>query len=314
MTTASERTAPSATPTRPERPLHPLPAGRGPGYHTGLLFGYDQVVISGALSGIDKTFHPGTVVIEIITSWVPFGAMVGAGGRMLTDRYGRGMTIILAAVIFVLGALLEALAPDTVVLVVGRLVLGGGVGIASVGAPLYGAENAPARVRGRFVLLYQMAITIGTFLVYFADYLLTNQGSNAWRVMLGVSAIPALLLVVAMWPLRDSARWSVKVGRRSDAEAVMRKVVRALKWVERVSGSRRIVNPKTMAGRTTPLPGLRQMPKFTYQSPLILTQGTGEKLMVGCGWAYRRHRGGVGACKGTGTRWHPGVRITVALT
>jgi SP family galactose:H+ symporter-like MFS transporter len=189
----------------------------------GLLFGYDQGVISGALAGIDKSFHPSTLVIEIITSWVTLGAMAGAlVAGTLTERYGRRMSILLAAAVFVVGALLEALAPDTFALVVGRLVLGAGVGVASVAAPLYGAENAPANVRGRFVSLYQMAITIGIFLAYFADYLLVN--GNAWRVMLGISAIPAVLLLVAVWPLGDSARWYLKMGRRKEAEAILQKV------------------------------------------------------------------------------------------
>jgi MFS transporter, SP family, galactose:H+ symporter len=109
----------------------------------GLLFGYDQGVISGALDGIKKSFHPSTFVVEIITSWVTLGAMGGAlAAGALTERLGRRFTILLSAAIFVAGALLESLAPGTFVLVVGRLVLGVGVGIASVAAPLYGAENA----------------------------------------------------------------------------------------------------------------------------------------------------------------------------
>jgi SP family galactose:H+ symporter-like MFS transporter len=191
----------------------------------GLLFGYDQGVISGALDGIDKTFHPSTIVIEVITSWVTLGAMAGAlAAGVLTERLGRRIAILLAAVTFVVGALLEALAPDTTVLVIGRLVLGAGVGIASVAAPLYGAENAPARVRGRFVSLYQMAITMGIFFAYFADYLLLSQGRDSWRFMLGISAIPAVLLLVAMWPLGDSARWYLRVGRREEAASVLRRV------------------------------------------------------------------------------------------
>jgi sugar porter (SP) family MFS transporter len=189
----------------------------------GLLFGYDQGVISGALSGIDKSFHPATLVIEIITSWVTLGAMAGAlAAGVLTERCGRRASILLAAAVFVVGGLLEALSPNTFVLVIGRLVLGAGVGVASVAAPLYGAENAPAHVRGRFVSLYQMAITVGIFLAYFADYLLIN--GNGWRIMLGISAIPAVLLLVAVWPLGDTARWYLKMGRRSDAEAVLKRV------------------------------------------------------------------------------------------
>lgn len=188
----------------------------------GLLFGYDQGVISGALHGIKKSFHPSTVVVEIITSWVTLGAMVGAlAAGWMADRLGRRFTIILAAIIFVAGALMESLAPGTGLMIAGRLVLGAGVGIASVAAPLYGAENAPARDRGRFVSLYQMSVTVGIFLAYFADYLLIS--SDRWRIMLGISVVPGALLVLAVLPLKDSARWYVKVGRKKAAAAVLRR-------------------------------------------------------------------------------------------
>ena len=115
----------------------------------GLLFGYDQGVISGALDGIQKQFSVGTLLLEVITSWVTLGAMVGAlvaGG--LADRRGRRWTIVFAAVLFVAGALTEALAPGSGVLVIGRLLVGFGVGVASVAAPALrgraGAQPASA--------------------------------------------------------------------------------------------------------------------------------------------------------------------------
>jgi MFS transporter, SP family, galactose:H+ symporter len=188
----------------------------------GLLFGYDQGVISGALIGVKKSFHPGTFVVEIITGWVTLGALGGAlVAGWLTDRLGRRVSLIVAAGIFVVGALLESLAPGTVVLIMGRLVLGVGVGVASVAAPLYGAENAPTRDRGRMVSLYQMAVTVGIFVAYFADYLLIS--TDRWRVMLGISVVPGALLLLAILPLRDSATWYVRVGRRADAEAVLKR-------------------------------------------------------------------------------------------
>ena len=112
--------------------------------------------------------------------------------------------------LFTAGALTEALAPGSGVLVVGRLLVGFGVGVASVAAPLYAAELAPSRLRGRMVSLYQLAITIGIFVAYFADYLLIN--GNQWRVMPGISAVPAVLLVLAVLHLPDSPRWYVKMG------------------------------------------------------------------------------------------------------
>jgi sugar porter (SP) family MFS transporter len=189
----------------------------------GVLFGYDQGVISGALDGIKKDFNVSTFLLEVITSWVTLGAMGGAlVAGALADRLGRRLTILLASLLFTAGALIEALAPGAWVLVIGRLVVGFGVGVASVAAPLYAAEMAPARLRGRFVSLYQLAITIGIFVAYLVDYVLSH--SSSWRAMLGVSAVPAILLVFAMWPLSDSPRWYVKAGRRAEAEQALRRV------------------------------------------------------------------------------------------
>jgi len=189
----------------------------------GVLFGYDQGVISGALDGIKQEFHVSTFLLEVITSWVTLGAMAGAlvaGG--MADRLGRRTTILLASVLFTAGALIEALAPGSYVLVLGRLVVGFGVGVASVAAPLYAAEMAPARLRGRFVSLYQLAITVGIFIAYLVDYVLSH--GSGWRAMLGVSAVPAVLLVLAVWPLPDSPRWYMSAGRRADADSALRRV------------------------------------------------------------------------------------------
>ena len=190
----------------------------------GVLFGYDQGVISGALDGIKQDFHVSTFLLEVITSWVTLGAMGGAlVAGALADRLGRRVTILLASVLFTLGALVEAFAPGSYVLVLGRLLVGFGVGVASVAAPLYAAEMAPARLRGRFVSLYQLAITVGIFVAYLVDYVLSH--SSGWRLMLGVSAVPAVLLIVAVWPLSDSPRWYVQAGRRPEAERALRKVM-----------------------------------------------------------------------------------------
>ena len=190
---------------------------------SGLLFGYDQGVIAGALGGIQKSFGASTTMIQIITSWVTLGALVGAlVAGVLADKLGRRVTILLAAVLFTIGALFEALAPNTTVLIMGRLIVGFGVGVASVAAPLYAAEQAPTRLRGRFVSIYQLAITIGIFIAYLVDQALINN--DMWRVMLGVSAVPAVLLFVVMFPMPDSPRWFVKVGRRDDAIKALSKV------------------------------------------------------------------------------------------
>lgn len=190
---------------------------------SGILFGYDQGVIAGALEGIGRSFDVGTTATEIITSWVTLGALVGAlVAGAVADRVGRRRTILLAAVLFTLGALLESIAPGVEILVAGRLIVGFGVGVASVAAPLYAAEQAPTHLRGRFVSIYQLAITIGIFVAYLVDQLLTND--DLWRMMLGVSAVPAVLLAIVMIPMPDTPRWFMKVGRRDDAERALRKV------------------------------------------------------------------------------------------
>ncbi|MEQ8698254.1 MAG: MFS transporter, partial [Bauldia litoralis] len=164
----------------------------------GLLFGYDQGIIAGALSGIEKDFHPSTLVIEIITSWVTLGALAGAlVAGTLSDDLGRRRTIILAAVLFAGGAVIEAAAPGSWVLLVGRLVVGFGVGVASVAAPLYASEMAPPRLRGAFVSMYQLAITLGIFVAYLGTQELA-AADFSWRLMLGLSIVPGILLAVAM--------------------------------------------------------------------------------------------------------------------
>src|SRR6202167_465393 len=130
----------------------------------GALFGYDQGVISGALLGIQKAFAVGAIALEIVTSWVTLGAMFGSiAGGFVADHFGRKRALLVAAALFIIGALVQSFAPNVPILVARRLVAGCGVGVAAVAAPLYAAELAPAAQRGRFVSSYQLAITIGIF-------------------------------------------------------------------------------------------------------------------------------------------------------
>ncbi|MBS0561280.1 MAG: sugar porter family MFS transporter [Proteobacteria bacterium] len=189
----------------------------------GLLFGYDQGVISGALAGIQARFGLDPLLTEVVTSWVTLGALLGAllAGD-LADRLGRRRAILLAGALFVAGAALQALAPLALVLIAGRLVIGLGVGIAAVAAPLYAAELAPAALRGRFVSAYQLAITAGIFAAYLVDGVL--PGANGWRAMLGAAAVPGALLLAAALAAPESPRWLMKAGRRADAQAALGRI------------------------------------------------------------------------------------------
>jgi MFS transporter, SP family, galactose:H+ symporter len=189
----------------------------------GLLFGYDQGVISGALPLLQADLHLSTLQSEVITSWVTLGALFGAlvaGGA--ADRVGRRWTAVAAGVLFAIGALVEAAAPGASMLTVGRVITGLGVGVASVVAPLYAAEMAPKWIRGRFVSTYQLAITVGIFLAYLADDALT--GSDRWRLMFALAVIPGAALAIGFLVMPESARWLLKIGRRAEAEASLVKV------------------------------------------------------------------------------------------
>lgn len=189
----------------------------------GTLFGYDQGVISGALQFITADFGLSSFMSEVVTSWVTLGALVGALlAGLLADKLGRKNTGILAGILFCAGAAISALAPATAILVVGRFVVGLGVGVASVAAPLYAAEMAPKESRGRYVSTYQLAITIGILIAYIVDDVLSRSAN--WRLMLGGAAVPGFLLVLVMLAMPETPRWLMRAGRRDDATASLTKV------------------------------------------------------------------------------------------
>jgi SP family galactose:H+ symporter-like MFS transporter len=186
----------------------------------GLLFGYDTGVISGALLFIRQDFELTTFLEGIIVSFLLVGAMVGAlSGGPLSDRVGRRPTTLLAAIIFGLGALAVALAPSVVVIIIGRFLLGLGVGLASMIVPLYIAEIAPADRRGALVSLNQLMITIGILLSYIVGVIFTPI--EGWRYMFSVALIPALILFIGMFSLPESPRWLFEHGQRDKARSVL---------------------------------------------------------------------------------------------
>jgi MFS transporter, SP family, galactose:H+ symporter len=189
----------------------------------GLLFGYDTGVISGAILFVQEDFHLSTFQEEIVVGAVLLGAMIGAalGGR-LTDRFGRRNVLIQVAALFMVGAVGTAFAPGTVLLSVGRVVVGVAIGIASFTAPLYISEISPANVRGKLVSLNQLMITIGILVSYLADYGLA--ASRGWRWMFGLAAIPALILLVGLAFVPESPRWYVKQLMHERAREVLLKI------------------------------------------------------------------------------------------
>ena len=189
----------------------------------GLLFGYDTGVISGAELFLKNDFTLSTVALEIIVSGVLAGAAVGAllGGRM-ADLFGRRRLLIATAIIFAVGGLGCAAATAPAILVVGRIVVGLGIGLASAAVPVYISEVSPANARGWQVSLFQLAITVGILLAYIVDY--AFAAIQGWRWMFGLAVVPATIFGLGMLFLPESPRWLARRGRHDKARAMLMRI------------------------------------------------------------------------------------------
>ena len=186
----------------------------------GLLFGFDTGVIAGAMLYIVPDLHLGPGGQGLVVSAVTFGALFGAlAGGTSADAIGRRWTNIAAGLSFIIGSILSALAPNLEVLIASRIIIGAAIGLTSVAAPMYIAELAPRRQRGRLVSLFQLAVTLGILVSYLVDRALAP--TQAWRWMLGLAFVPGTLLVLGMIPLPESPRWLMKSGAEDEARRVL---------------------------------------------------------------------------------------------
>nr|TKW31734.1 hypothetical protein SEVIR_2G125200v2 [Setaria viridis] len=152
------------------------------------------------------------------------GAIVGAGaGGWMNDRFGRRPSILIADLLFLAGSLVMCFAPAPAIIIIGRVLVGLGVGMASMTSPLYISEASPARIRGALVSTNGLLITAGQFLSYLINLAFTKV-SGTWRWMLGVAGLPALLQFVLMLALPESPRWLYRKDRKREAEEIMRRL------------------------------------------------------------------------------------------
>ncbi len=180
----------------------------------------DIGVIAGALPFIADEFQITSHTQEWVVSSMMFGAAVGAvGSGWLSFKLGRKKSLMIGAILFVAGSLFSAAAPNVEVLILSRVLLGLAVGVASYTAPLYLSEIAPEKIRGSMISMYQLMITIGILGAYLSDTAFSYTG--AWRWMLGVIIIPAILLLIGVFFLPDSPRWFAAKRRFVDAERVL---------------------------------------------------------------------------------------------
>ncbi|XAR49742.1 hypothetical protein NMG60_11033031 [Bertholletia excelsa] len=193
----------------------------------GFLFGYDTGVISGALLYIKEDFRSvekSTLLQEVIVSMAVAGAIVGAAmGGWLNDHLGRKMALLIADFLFFVGSVVMAVAPTPGVIILGRIFVGFGVGMASMTSPLYISEASPVRIRGALVSTNNLLITIGQFMSYLINLAFTNV-TGTWRWMLGVAAVPAIVQFVLMLSLPESPRWMYSNGKTEEARAILGRI------------------------------------------------------------------------------------------
>lgn len=190
----------------------------------GLLFGYDTGVISSALPFLKTEFQLSSLLQGVLTSIALGGAALGAiVAGVLADRYGRKPVILVVAAIFFVGGIVSAVATALPVLMFGRLLVGIGIGVSSMLTPLYLAETSPPAERGALVSLNQLMITVGILVSYLVGYGLAHAG-DGWRWMLGLGALPGVVLFVGMLTLPESPRWLAGHGRTEEARETLRRL------------------------------------------------------------------------------------------
>lgn len=209
----------------------------------GFLFGYDTAVISGTVDHVASQFN----LNDITKGWYVGCALAGSiAGVMvagsLSDRFGRKIVLLLSAVLFSVSGIGCMIAGNEVQLVIARILGGIGIGVASVISPLYIAEISVPSFRGRLVSMYQLAITVGFLGAYLANYgllhyseKLISTGSTsglygkifateAWRGMLGMEALPALLFFIVLFLIPESPRWLIVKGQELKASLILKKI------------------------------------------------------------------------------------------
>jgi len=189
------------------------------------LFGFDTAVISGTTKFISNYFQLTDTTLGITVSIALWGTVIGsiAVGKP-GDVYGRKLLLSICGVLYFISAIGCALSTGWYVLLVARFIGGLAIGGASVMAPMYIAEIAPGRLRGRLVAVAQFNIVFGILVAFFSNYLLVNTGDANWRWMFGVMTIPAVIFFALLFLVPESPRWLVKKDETAKAKKVLESV------------------------------------------------------------------------------------------
>jgi len=243
----------------------------------GFLFGFDTAVISGTIDMLKELYHLTGAGVGWFTSVALIGCIMGTvmAGK-IADQYGRRPALMLSAVLFLASALGCMLTPDFKFLVFARWVGGVGVGLASVVEPLYISEFAPARMRGRLVGMYQLAIVTGILAAYYSNYILLKFSlasaatlatsgiwhqvfvSEVWRAMLGAALLPASVFMLLRFLMPESPRWLIKAGKENEGLDILTKIDGAAVAIKELSEIKATLTEKKESIAVLFQPGLRR--------------------------------------------------------
>ena len=191
----------------------------------GFLFGFDTVVISGAEETIQQLWGLSDFSHGLAMSMALWGTVIGSLiGSFPTDWVGRKKTLVAIGLLYLVSAVWSALATTPLSFMVARFIGGLGVGISTVTAPLYISEISPPNRRGLLAGMFQFNIVFGILVAFMSNALLSGLGENAWRWMMGVEAVPAVIYMLMCFGLPESPRWLISQQRREEAVGVLQSI------------------------------------------------------------------------------------------
>jgi SP family galactose:H+ symporter-like MFS transporter len=189
----------------------------------GIIYGYDLGSIAAAILFLEPDLGLSTFMVSVVTATVVLGQLLGAfSAGSITNRLGRKRTMVGIALGYVIFAALQGVAPNEWFLIAARFLLGFTIGVSIVTAPAYIAESSPRSVRGSMIVTFQVATVAGIAVSYFVGAALA--GLESWRLILSLSAIPALIVLFFVIRLPDTPRWYLMNGQREEALDLVRRV------------------------------------------------------------------------------------------
>src|ERR671914_1138610 len=189
----------------------------------GIIYGYDLGSIASAILFLEPDLGLSTFMVSVVTATVVLGQLFGAfSAGSITNRLGRKRTMVGIALGYVIFAALQGIAPNEWFLIAARFLLGFTIGVSIVTAPAYIAESSPRSVRGSMIVTFQVATVVGIAVSYFVGAALA--GLESWRLILSLSAIPALIVLFFVIRLPDTPRWYLMNGQREEALDLIRRV------------------------------------------------------------------------------------------